>query len=216
MDKSSNSTKDRTKKKYDIKHIITIQKYIRGFLVRKHILIPPAFYQTKHWRKNMKWYKNGKSNKCETYQNSLIEKILNTKPSKTNDRINMETLEIKDNKNPMTRNDGFEWSENFDGKFVKKKNTFYFNLKFVCDKGGAQTRTLREAYHFIKCQIKYLYKSGDKYTYFINILDGDTCFHNMNKFTYLIEKYKPDTKYIFIGSLHDFQKSKFLQDMHII
>ena len=47
-----------------------------------------------------------------------------------------------------------EWSENFDGKIINRSNIFYFNLKFVCDCGGSQTRTLREVYHFIKYQIK--------------------------------------------------------------
>ena len=56
----------------NIKQILTIQKYVRGYLTRKHILIPSSFYQTKDWRKNRKWYKNGKSNECEKYQINLI------------------------------------------------------------------------------------------------------------------------------------------------
>ena len=44
------------------KQIITIQKYVRKYLIQKHILIPSSFYQTKNWRKNRKWYNNGKSN----------------------------------------------------------------------------------------------------------------------------------------------------------
>ena len=45
--------------------------------------------------------------------------------------------------------------------------------------------------------------------YFYNILDGDECYKNMDKFRYLIdkEKYKQVIKYIFIGSLYDFQKN---------
>ena len=39
----------------NIKHIITIQKYIRGYITRKYILIPSSYYQTKDWRKNRKW-----------------------------------------------------------------------------------------------------------------------------------------------------------------
>ena len=46
--------------------------------------------------------------------------------------------------------------------------------------------------------------------YFINILDGDTSYNNMDKFQFLInkEKYKQIIKYVFIGSLYDFQKKK--------
>ena len=192
-----------------ITQITTIQKYIRGYLTRKYILIPSSFYQTKNWRKNRTWYKTGKSNECEKYQISLIEKICNLKLLKTFDRINMSTIEIISNKNPMINNDGYEWSENFDGLLIKN-NKYYFNLKFVCDSGGAQTRTLREVYHFIKYQMEYLIKFNMNNIYFINILDGDTSYNNMDKFKFLInkEKYKQVIKYVFIGSLYDFQIKK--------
>ncbi len=36
--------------------------------------------------------------------------------------------------------------KNFDGKIIKNNNIYYFNLKFICDTGGSQTRTLREIY----------------------------------------------------------------------
>lgn len=191
-----------------ITSIVIIQKYIRGHLVRKYILIPNSFYQTKIWRKNRSWYKNGKSNECEKYQISVIEKILSSKLIKTNDRINIDTNIIVSNKNPMINTDGYEYSENFDG-LLKKNNKYYFNLKFVCGAGGSQTRTLREVYHFIKCQIEHLVKFSTNNTYFINILDGDECYKNMSKFNYLKnkEKYKKVIKFIFIGSLYDFQKN---------
>ena len=110
----------------------------------------------------------------------------------------------------MKNNDGYEYTENFDGKIVKNNINYYFNLKFVCDNGGAQTRTLREVYHFIKYQLEFLIKNKVNNTYFINILDGDTSYNSMNKYLYLINKdiYKKYIKYIFIGSLYDFQKNK--------
>ena len=122
----------------------------------------------------------------------------------------METNEIINKKNPMINNNGYEWSENFDGKVIKNNNIYYFNLKFVCDSGGSQTRTLREVYHFIKYQIEYLIKFNSNNIYFINILDGDTSYHNMNKFKFLInkEKYIHIIKYIFIDNLYNFQKIK--------
>jgi len=167
------------------------------------MLIPSALYQTKNWRKNRMWYKIGKSNECEKYQIRMIEKIIANKLPKTNDRINIETNDIVSMTSPMSSADGYEWSENFDGKIIIDNNTFYFNLKFVCDAGGAQTRTLREVYHFITHQLMYVMKYNTNNIYFINILDGDTSFKNMDKFNYLLDKkiYELVRKYVFIGSL---------------
>jgi len=63
----------------NIKQILIIQKNVRRYLTHKYILISPSFYQTKNWRKNRKWYKNGKSNECEKYQINLINLINNNK-----------------------------------------------------------------------------------------------------------------------------------------
>jgi len=179
--------------------------------VRKQVLIPSSYYQTKIWRKNRKWYKTGKSNECEKYQIRILEKIIKLKPNKTNQRINSETYEIVNIRNPLIKLDGYEWSENFDGKLEAKNITYYFNLKFVCDNGGAQTRTLKDVYHFIKYQIEHLLKFKTKDIYFINILDGDTSNKNMSKFLYLINKEnnKNINKFIFVGDLYDFQKNKY-------
>ena len=46
---------------------------------------------------------------------------------KTDDRINIESNEIINKKNPMINNDGYEWTENFDGKIIKNNNIYYFN-----------------------------------------------------------------------------------------
>lgn len=188
-----------------ISQIITIQKCVRAYL--KNVIMP-SHCQTKEWRKTRTWYKGGKSNECEKYQINLIEKMLAIKLMKTHVRINMENYEITTNTHPMKNSDGFEWTENFDGLLIKNTGKYYFNLKFVCDGGGAQTRSLREVYHFIRCQMEYLIKFDTTNTYFINILDGDECFHAMNKFLYLFnkEKYKQVIKYVFIGSLYDFKK----------
>lgn len=191
-----------------VSQILTIQKYVRGYLTRKYILIPSSFYQTKDWRKNRKWYKGGKSNECEKYQINLIEKMLAIKLMKTYNRFYMRTYEIINIIHPMKKIDGYEYTENFDGLLIKNNNKYYFNLKFVCDKGGAQTRTLREVHHFIKYQLLYLIKYNNSNRYFINILDGDESYRNLDKFNYLLneEEYKEVKKYVFIGSLYDFQK----------
>lgn len=192
--------------------IIIIEKYARKYIVEKFILIPPSFYQTKIWRKARKWYNNGKSNECEKYQTELIEKITGTILMKTYHRIYMKTYEIINIIHPMKQSDGYEYTENFDGLLIKNRNNYYFNLKFICDKGGAQTRSLREVYHFIKYQLLYLIKFNTNNTYFINILDGDESYRNSDKFLYLLneEEYKEVKKYVFIGSLYEFQKKSAL------
>ena len=194
----------------NINEIIIIQKYYRRYIAKKNILIPSSYYQTKNWRKNKKLYKTGKSNECEIYQINLIEKIINLKLNKTNDRINTETNNIIDNRNPLVNNDGYEWTENFDGKLIKNNIIYYFNLKFVCDSGGSQTRSLREVYNFIKYQLEYLLIFKISNVYFINILDGNTCYNNMEKYKYLInkQKYENIKKYIFVGDTYGFQINK--------
>jgi len=191
------------------KYVIIIQKFVRRYLIRKKILIPSSYYQTKIWRQNRKWYKNGKSNECEKYQISLIEKIIKQKINKTFDRINFETHEIKNIKQPLKDNDGFEWTENFDGKVLHENNIIYFNLKFVSENGGAQTRTLREVYHFINCQIKHIIKFNSHNVIFVNILDGNTSFQHQSKYHYLSTKQQINiSKNFFIGDLSTFQKQK--------
>lgn len=191
-----------------INNIIKIQKIVRKFLIKKNILISSSYYQTKQWRKNRYWYNGGKYNECEKYQIKLIEKILKININKTHERLNIENLTIMNIKYPLKNNNGYEFTENFDGKITINNKIYYFNLKFVCDNGGAQNRTLREVYHFIKTQIKYLINNNDNNIYFINILDGDTCYNNQNKFNYLFLNKKIEN--IFVGDIYTFQKKKYL------
>ena len=64
---------------------------------------------------------------------------------------------------------------------------------------------------FIKYQLEYLLKFNTIDIYFINILDGDNCYNSMEKFKFLLnkEKYNKINKYVFIGSLYEFQKKIF-------
>ncbi len=94
----------------------------------------------------------------------------------------------------------FNWTENFDGKIEINNKLFFINFKFVCDNGGAQTRTLREVNLFIKTQNNFLEKFKYNY-YFLNILDGDNCYKHINKI-----KNGINNKNIFIGDLNQFQK----------
>lgn len=191
-------------------HATKIQKVIRSFIVRKRILIPGSEIQTKNWRKNQKWYRGGKHNECELYQRSLIEKITQKKCNKSDKRINIITKKIIDKKYPMKEVDGFEWTEDFDGHIELEKKELFFNLKIICDAGGAQTRSLREVYHFITCQLDHLVENNEAFginKYFINILDGNTCYNSASKFEYLFNKpqYQYVKQYIFVGDMQKFQ-----------
>lgn len=183
--------------------IIKLQSIIRGYLSRKRILIPSSFYQTKQWRYNRHWYKNDKNNECEKYQRTIIEKIIGCELIKTNMRIHMSKNIIRLMNKPLLQEDGFEWTENFDG-FVSINNiNCYFNLKFIVGDGGAQTRSLREVYHFIKAQLNLQLdlqmNSCINSFVFINIIDGNTSYKHKDKFRSL------NHKNIFIGDMKEFQ-----------
>jgi hypothetical protein len=172
--------------------------------------IPSSEIQTKEWRQQQPWYKGGKHNECELYQIPLIEEITQRKLVKTNFRLHAHDYLMKENSQPMKQEDGLEWSENFDAYLNYHNKDFYFNLKIICDNGGAQTRSIRETYHFMKYQMEHIkrYKSDfPKEKYFINILDGNACNRSMKKFYYLINKpeYKFQKSYIFVGDMKQFQ-----------
>jgi hypothetical protein len=229
-----------TKNDSNIEEKVIAEKVIVKKVIVEKVEIIDSKFQTKTWRTGCNWYKNGKSNECELYQKRLIKHLITSDINKTNDRFNIETNEIVSTHNPMKYNNGFEFTEDFDGKILRTIEindiTIYFNLKFCCDAGGAQTRTLREVYHFIKCQIKYTARMNipneqikhdkqkkNSLIYFINILDGDTSYKNMDKFKYLLTNEKALTKddatkqaidkYIFIGSMYEFSKNNTLIEL---
>lgn len=197
---------------YDIIHIdnniknnnLHNLRYINKIDIIKNI------YQTKEWRKTQKWYINGKYNECEKYQMKIINKITNMKCYKTNYRLNIFDYSFKEIIHPFkNNNNGFEWSETFD--LYQKINNIkiYYNLKFICDKGGAQTRSLREIYHFIITQLNFLLNNtNDCDIRFINILDGDTCYKYIHNYINLLnnEKYKVIKNNIYIGDMYNFIK----------
>jgi len=173
--------------------------------------ITHSINQTKDWRKSQEWYKNGKSNECEIYQRNKLQEIIGKQIPKSYKRFNKEKNTFEDMSKPNTRDDGFEWTEDMDGECNYNNTQYYYNFKMVCDKGGAQTRTLREVYEFIKAQLNWLLENSEESIMFINILDGDESFKNKNKFNYLIKEYD-NKKYenikhkVFIGDLIEFQQ----------
>jgi hypothetical protein len=169
--------------------------------------ITPSFEQTKNWRSDQPWYNNGKSNECEIYQRRLIEEITNSTCHKKNTRLHLSNKLLVEKTRPMKEQDGYEYSEDFDGIVKNNDIDLLFNLKMVCDSGGAQTRSLREVYHFIRTQLEHLVLFPNSNKYFINILDGNTSYQNMDKFNYLLNQsqYEFIKHRVFIGDMHNFQ-----------
>ena len=165
-------------------------------------------YQTKQWRLDQVWYKGGKSTECEKYQREQIEKIIGEKCHKNNERLNRKTLELKIFSNPITKKGGYYWTEDCDGKITTDKNNYSFNLKMVCDSGGAQTRTLREVFIFVETQLNHINKFEKENTYFINILEGDQSHKQKFHFNDILneKEYEKIKKFVFVGDLVEFKQ----------
>jgi hypothetical protein len=188
-------------------YIIIIQKNYRKYYNSKRINITKSHEQTKQWRKNEFWYINGKKNECEIYQRNNIKNITKKICEKTIFRLNIYTYEFLEKKYPYSEINGFEWTEDFDGFFENNMKKYYFNLKFICHEGGAQRRTLCLVYHFIYVQLNYIKKYNHTNIFFINILDGDFSYKNLDKMKYILTKqeFNNVSKYIFIGDTYSFQ-----------
>jgi len=171
--------------------------------------ITPSKDQTKNWRIKQTWYNGGKMNECEIYQRNIVSAIVGKEIEKTNHRFNKETNTFEHMPHPNKERNGFEYTEDMDGIFVSEEDiTYYVNFKMVCDKGGAQTRTLREVYDFITAQLNWLLENKEKAIEFINILDGDETWRTRDKFDFLKkkEKYKSIKDKVFIGDLYEFER----------
>ena len=140
----------------------------------------------------------------EDWQRSCVEQIVGEICSKTNLRMNIKTAELKEVSRPANEYDEFEWTEDFDGQIILNNN-YLFNFKMVIGTGGGQTRTLRELYHFIKCQFRYLQLNPDSEIIFVNILDGDCAADKMSRFNQLKTDFNEFDK-VFIGDIYTFQQ----------
>ena len=183
-------------------------------VVSQEAILVPGELQTKDWRKSQPWYIDGRHNECELLQRSQVKIILKCECEKTNMRFNLKTFNLQKIRCPLKRPDGFEWTEDFDGLCIVGYIKFYFNFKFICDAGGAQTRSLREVYDFVEGQLEFFDNLQSEEThdkeniYFINILDGNTPTKHQDKFKYLIEtdKYKSIKNNIFVGDMYTFKQ----------
>ena len=149
---------------------------------------------------SQKWYENGRRNECERYQRQQLSSITKLPCQPTSVRINIETCQLVNLTRPLKRDDGFDWTENFDGHFTHNGFDYYVNFKFICGSGGGQTRTLREVYWFLKAQIKCLPHVPTNVR-FINILDGSGAYQAMNKFRHL----NPPPDRVYLGDLRGFR-----------
>ena len=105
----------------------------------------------------------------------------------------------------MTRPNGYDFTEDFDGVQQFGDRIVYINLKCVVGAGGSQTRTLRdECYHFVESQLKYLLNNQN--CYFANIFDGDQAAAHKSKFDYLlgIGEYSTVRDLVYVGDLKDY------------
>lgn len=149
----------------------------------------------------------GGSRKPEEYQRSQIVLGTGFPCNITQTRINWRTNEMMENSQPMRKEDGFDYTENFDGKQIFSKCTVWINLKSVVGTGGSQTRTLRdECYPFMNAQLKYLLKSKRTDYYFANIFDGDEAASKMKMFHYLLNltEFSTVKKYVYVGDLKNY------------
>ena len=124
-------------------------------------------------------------------------------------RINLRTGEMRENSRPLNQIDGFDWTEDFDGKIVKVDGTnVWINLKMVCNAGGAQTRSLREVYHFVEGQLRVLSEQPTPKSLFVNILDGNESHKHKSKFRHLLESSGAPTyrSNIFVGDMCEFRE----------
>ena len=147
----------------------------------------------------------GGSKKPEEYQREQIVLGTGYPCNTTKTRINWRKNEMLENAQPMRKEDGFDYTENFDGKQVfSSKFSVWINLKSVVGTGGSQTRTLRdECYKFVNAQLEYLLKSKNTDCYFANIFDGDEASSKMKMFHYLLElpEFSTVKKYVYVGDL---------------
>lgn len=172
------------------------------------ISILPSSEQTKQWRSGQPWYVGGKQNECEVFQQKCLHQITGQELTRnTHLRLHLDTKELTYKKNPLLHEDGFEYTEDFDGCLNVMKYLFYVNLKFVCSVGGSQYRTLRETYHFIQTQLEHLVRFPDPNKYFVNILEGNCSHQSKTKFNYLLkkEKFSSVQHQVFVGDMFQFQ-----------
>jgi hypothetical protein len=144
------------------------------------------------------------SMKPEAFQRKKIEEGTGLLCNKTDMRINWRKNEMVVNRRPMCNDDGYDYTENFDGILDKEGKKIWINLKSVVGEGGSQTRALRDqSYHFVEAQLKHILSGGE--CFFANIFDGDEAAENMGKFRHLLKlPVYSSIKNVYVGDLKGF------------
>ena len=152
------------------------------------------------------------SAKPEAYQRAQIVAGTGLPCPKSPMRLNWRAGTLLSSVRPMTSDDGFDLTENFDGvQTTAAGNLVYVNLKCVVGKGGSQTRTLRdECYPMVEAQLRYIlnhgHKEGSDNIWFANVFDGDEADRCMPKFRYLLAQpeFKKVFDRVFVGNLEEY------------
>lgn len=165
--------------------------------------------QTKDWRRRQSWYCGGRKTECENFQVETIEKELGIQLEKTSERLHTLTFSIHEYKHPYNDPWGFDFTENFDRvlRDPVSSNT-YFNFKFIVGRGGAQTRSLKDVYGFVRIQYQHVWSCLQRCVIaprFVNILDGDECARREPMFDWLREQFPHHTHaYVYVGDLYGY------------
>jgi hypothetical protein len=141
----------------------------------------------------------------EIYQRKMIEQYSGHPCTKTNTRINLMTYTLAEISRPNTKEDGFNYSEDFDGCQNIQGKKIFVNMKCISGTGGNQTRSLREVYWFVRGQLEVIKNTPDANIYFANILDGDEAHACMTKFHFLLQQYT-SSKRVYVGDLRTYFK----------
>jgi hypothetical protein len=165
---------------------------------------------TSEWRsKNLgKAAGGGETSRAEHYQRKAVEVGTGLKcPKSDGIRINFRKNKLEQRFRPLAGDDGFDYTEDFDGMQNAPFGLVFISFKCVCKTsegggGGNQTRTLRECYHFAEYQLKFLLKRNKK-AFFANILDGDESDARMKHFKYLctLPEYSHVAHMVYVGNL---------------
>ena len=176
------------------------------------ILNTKSKYQTNEWLDIQTW---GSSDKIDVYKKTQIkifENITKLKITASYDRIHTYFKNLQTIKMFVKSNNDYNWTDKFDYSTFNNKNNIYINFRYYSgNKHDNKIDKLLNMYTFIQNQAEHKLINQNKIL-FINILDGDTSYYNIDKFKFLLnqEKFNNIKSDIFIGSLYDFQYSKML------
>ena len=120
-------------------------------------------------------------------RNKIVEGTGLQCPSNTHMRFNTRTGQLeKRQMKPNNHENGFDYTEDFDGFQPILEHLLYYNLKCIVGAGGAQTSLYVRSIISLRTQLRVLLHND--YYIFVNILDGDSAPRHMDKFQYLLNR----------------------------